>query len=264
MAAEPIRFEDGAAYERGMGAWSQLVGQEFLDWLAPAPDLSWIDVGCGNGAFTELVLQRCAPGEVQGVDPSAAQIAYASARAGARGGHFQTGDAMALPFDADRFDVAVMALVIFFVPDPILGFNEMVRVARPGGMVAAYAWDFPGGGFPMEQIQAELRAGGITPALPPHPEIARTEALRALWSEAGLEEVEQRSFTVQRSFQNFDEFWTVSTGMGSMKALFERMPAAELEPFKARVRARIAPADASGRIVHTAYANAVKGRRPRS
>jgi ubiquinone/menaquinone biosynthesis C-methylase UbiE len=264
LAAEPIRFEDGAAYERGMGAWSQLVGQEFLDWLAPAPDLSWIDVGCGNGAFTELVLQHCAPAEVFGVDPSTAQIAFASARPGARGGQFQTGDAMALPFDADRFDVAVMALVIFFVPEPRAGLAEMVRVVRPGGLVAAYAWDILGGGFPMDPIQAELRAGGITPTLPPHPEIARAEALRTLWSEGGLEDVEQRTFTVQRRFQSFDEFWTASTGMGSMKALFERMPPAELEPFKARVRARVAPADASGRIVHTAYANAAKGRRPRS
>lgn len=261
MAADSIRFDDGAAYERGRGAWSQLVGREFLDWLALAPGLGWIDVGCGNGSFTELVVQHCAPAEVHGVDPSAAQIAFASTRDGARGAQFQTGDAMALPFDADRFDVAVMALVIFFVPEPKAGFAEMVRVVRPGGLVAAYAWDIPGGGFPMEPIHAELRAGGFTPVMPPHPEVARAEALRALWSEGGLKDVEQRVFTVQRSFADFDAFWSASTAMGSMRAVFDRMPAAELAPFRERVRGRLAPAHGSGPIVHSARANAIKGRR---
>lgn len=261
MAAEPIRFDDGAAYERGMGAWSQIVGREFLDWLAPHPGLRWLDIGCGNGAFTELILQRCAPREVQGIDPSAAQITFASARAGTNGAHFQTGDAMALPFDADRFDIAVMALVIFFVPEPRAGIAEMVRIVRPGGLVAAYAWDILGGGFPLEPVQAELRAGGIVPALPPHPEAAGAEAMRALWSETGLEEIEQRVFTVRRTFQDFDEFWSATVGMGSMKAIFDRMPPAELDQFRTRVRARLAPSDPSGRIVHSARANAIKGRR---
>ena len=55
---------------------------------------------------------------------------------------------MALPFQDNSFDLAVMALVIFFVPDPAKGVAEMVRVVSPGGTVAAYAWDMAGGGFP--------------------------------------------------------------------------------------------------------------------
>ncbi len=43
-----IRFDDGAAYERYMGTWSQLVGEVFLDWLAPKSGWRWFDVGCGN------------------------------------------------------------------------------------------------------------------------------------------------------------------------------------------------------------------------
>lgn len=261
---EPIRFEDGAAYERGMGAWSQLVGQVFLDWLAPPPGLSWLDVGCGNGAFTELLQQRCAPAELHGVDPSPAQLAFASERAKARGARFLSGDAMALPFDAARFDAAVMALVIFFVPDPKAGVAEMVRVVRAGGLVAAYAWDLPGGGFPMEAIHAELRAAGVTPVMPPHPEVARADALRALWSQAGLERIEQREFTVQRTFQDFDAFWSASTGTGGMKMMLERLQPAELARLKAQVRSRVGAADPSAPVVHSARANAIKGRRPHS
>ncbi len=52
MAATPIKFDDGASYERMMGVWSRIAGANFLDWVAPAPGLRWIDIGCGNGAFT--------------------------------------------------------------------------------------------------------------------------------------------------------------------------------------------------------------------
>lgn len=66
MAEPQIRFEDGAGYERMMGTWSRLAGHIFLDWLNPASGLHWIDIGCGNGAFTELLTERCAPAGIQG------------------------------------------------------------------------------------------------------------------------------------------------------------------------------------------------------
>jgi SAM-dependent methyltransferase len=141
MVEHQIRYDDGAAYERYMGSWSRLAGEMFLNWLAPLPGLRWIDIGCGNGAFTELLVDQRAPAEVQGIDPSEAQLTFARARPAARLAEFRQGDAMVLPFSEDRFDAAVMALVIFFVPDPPKGVAEMVRVVCPGGTVATYAWD---------------------------------------------------------------------------------------------------------------------------
>ena len=72
IAESQIRFGEGAAYDRMMGTWSRLAGGIFLDWLVPRAGLRWINVGCGNGAFTELLADRCAPAEVQGIDPSEA------------------------------------------------------------------------------------------------------------------------------------------------------------------------------------------------
>jgi ubiquinone/menaquinone biosynthesis C-methylase UbiE len=145
MVEYRIRFDDGAAYERRMGHWSPLAGDIFLDWLAPRSGLRWIDIGCGNGAFTELLVERCAPAEVHAIDPSEGQLAFARTRAATRVAEFRKGDAMALPFSEDRFDAAVMALVIFFVPDPAKSVAEMARVVCRGGTIAAYAWDVLGG-----------------------------------------------------------------------------------------------------------------------
>jgi SAM-dependent methyltransferase len=262
MAATPIRFNDGGAYERGMGRWSRLAGEVFLDWLAPPTGVRWIDIGCGSGAFTELLYARCAPVEVQGIDPSDAQLAFARTRPGATGAVFQQGDAMALPFPNDRFDAAVMALVIFFVPDPAKGVAEMARVVGPGGLVAAYAWDVGEGGFPFSCLRAELSASGRPSLDPPSPNAARTDVMRALWTGCGLEAIEARPITVQLTYTDFDEFWTASTGTGGGRLALDAMPPAEIEPFKARVRARLPAADTSGRITYTSRANAIKGRVP--
>lgn len=145
-------FTDGEAYERMMGRWSRLVGEVFLDWLDIPKDLRWLDVGCGNGAFTEEVFARCARSAVIAIDPSDDQLAHARTRHGAKTAEFRDGDAQKLAFDAGSFDVAVMALVISFLPAPALAAAEMARVVRPGGWVATYMWDLPGGGVPVDPI----------------------------------------------------------------------------------------------------------------
>lgn len=261
MADRQITFDDGAAYERMMGVWTRLVGDVFLDWLAPADNQSWLDVGCGNGAFTELLIARAAPRAVEAVDPSPGQIAYARQRAGTQMATFRLGDAMALPFDAGRFDAAVMALVIFFVPEPAQGVSEMVRSVRPGGSVSAYAWDIPGGGFPLEPIRQELLATGHNPPLPPRPEASSLEELRRLWTEAGLVEVETRTITVERTFADFADLWETLMLAGSMGAAMATFPAAEVDAIREGVRRRL-PADADGRITYAGVANAVKGCKP--
>jgi SAM-dependent methyltransferase len=261
MAEPQIRFEDGAGYERMMGKWSRLAGEVFLDWLKPPSSLRWIDIGCGNGAFTELLAERCAPAEIQGIDPSDAQLAFARSRHNAGIAQFQKGDAMALPFPDDSFDAAVMALVIFFVPDPPAGVAEMARVVRRGGLIASYAWDMERGGFPAEPVLAELRAMGLAPMRPPSSAASRMENLRALWTGAGLDRIETREITVQRTFADFDDFWNTMLLGASIKATIATMTPVHLEEVKEKVRTRLA-ADHSDPITTSARANAIKGHVP--
>ncbi|QXI31295.1 class I SAM-dependent methyltransferase [Pseudomonas vanderleydeniana] len=259
MKTEQIRFDDGASYERYMGKWSQLAGEAFLDWIAPARGQRWLDVGCGNGAFTEMLIGHSAPVAVEGVDPSAQQLIYARTRPALGNVKFIEGDAMALPYGEDSFDIAVMPLVIFFVPEPAKGVAEMARVVRPGGVVAAYAWDMYGGGFPYDALLSEIRGLGIAVPKPPSPEASRIDDMRNLWAEAGLDDIETRAIEVSRTFADFDDFWETARGAPSVGATLARLTGEDLESLKARVRERL-PADAEGRITYSARANAVKGR----
>jgi SAM-dependent methyltransferase len=256
-----FEFNDGAAYERYMGRWSRLAGGAFLDWLRPPAGLRWLDVGCGNGAFTEMIAERCAPVSLQGIDPSEAQLAFARTRPALRSADLRKGDAMALPFDGESFDAAVMPLVIFFVPAPAQGVAEMARVVAPGGLVCAYSWDLLGRGFPYALLEQELKALGHEVPTPPHPEAAEIASLRDLWTQAGLEGVETRVLEVQRTFSGFDDYWQTVLGGPGMGRKLAVMGAAALATVQDRVRARL-PGGGSGPFTLDGRCHAVKGVRP--
>ncbi len=252
-------FDDGRAYERLMGRWSKLAGASFIEWLGASPDLAWLDVGCGNGAFTEELIARCAPRAVTGVDPSEGQLAYARERPGAKAATFKLADAQELPFADDSFDAATMALVIAFVPEPIRGVREMARVVRKGGFAATYMWDLLGGGVPFQPLFDAMRSLGIERALPPSAEAAGIEAMRALWEEAGLQDVETREIRVPIQFDDLDDFWESNTRTGPPALQLGALPEATRAAVRERLRDYL-PVGPDGRISYEARANAVKGR----
>jgi len=261
MADDTIRFDDGASYEIMMGRWSMLAGERFLVWIGVADGARWLDVGCGNGAFTQMVVERCKPSDVQAFDPSPEQIAYARNRlpAGAPVTWCE-GDAMRLPVADASCDAAVMALVLFFVPDPAVGVAEMCRAVRSGGTVAAYHWDVLGGGFPLADIGAEMIKLGVPPRMPPSVEASTIEASTSLWQDAGLQQVRTCQITVQRSYENFGEYWDSAMTSNTLRPMFEAMSAEQRGLLKSNVRQRVQAGD--GPLTLSARANAVCGIKP--
>ena len=258
MSLPEIRFEDGAAYDRMMGVWTQFVGSQFLAWLNPADGLRWLDVGCGTGAFTQQIIDTTTPISVDGIDPSPEQVDFASNRAGAAMARFRTGDAMSLPYDDDSFDIAAMALVIFFVPQPEVSLAEMKRVVRRGGTVATYVWDVHGGGMPPEPIFKVMRGLAIDHPLPPRADVSGQEELLRLWQEAGLRDIEQQVFTVERRFESFDDFWDITTSSASLTRIFTGMKPNVLQEIRRRLEDEL-PVAADGSLTYAAHANAIKG-----
>ena len=254
-------FTDGEAYERRMGRWSRIVGETFLDWLAVPNGLRWIDVGCGNGAFTEVLIARCAPSAVSAIDPSEGQLSYARTRPGAELAEFRVGNAQALPYPDRSFDAAAMALAISFVPDPVKAAAEMTRVVRPGGWVATYMWDLPGGGIPVEPMYRALKSLGVAVSIP-GTEVSRQNAMRAVWEKAGLQSIDTRVIRIRVGYTDFDDFWqSYRVPEGPAGMAMRKMSPSQIEQLKAAVRDEL-PTGPNGHIAYEAFANAVRGRVP--
>jgi len=255
-------FTDGAGYERFMARWSSAVGAIFLEWIAPPAGARWLDVGCGTGAFTKLVLDKCSPAAVVAVDPSAEQIQFARQEPIARQVEFQVVDGQSLPFPSGAFDVVASALVINFIPDRPRAIAEMRRVGRPGGWVAGYVWDFAGKRAPGSLISAGLRQIGVNPPPVPGADDSRVEALSSLFAGAGLKDIATHTIDVSVSFPGFNDFWVSSTPkfrpVGKMIA---ELSESDRQKVKERVRASL-PAGPDGSITCSARANAVKARVP--
>ena len=253
-----IIFDDGESYERFMGVWSRKVGVQFIDWINFPHSLSVLDVECGNGAFSVQIDEICNPSSIAGIDPSSAQIDYASRRKINAPSEFEVGDSMSLSFQNDKFDASIMALVIFFVPDPKKGVAEMLRVTKPGGILAAYAWDVMSGGLPMEPMHKIMREMEIDYPLPPSVEASQKTVMKKIWTNLGISEVETTTFYVKRSFKNFNDYWSISSVGPSVAGTLKALSPETVNELKVKLNASL-ERDAENNIIAYAFANAVKG-----
>jgi len=253
-------FNDSEAYELFMKRWSRAAGAEFIDWIAAPRGARWLDVGCGTGVFTELVLDKCAPSEVIGVDPKPGQIEHARRQAVGQRAAFQVADAQTLPFQDRTFDVVASALVINFISDRPLAIAEMRRVARSHATVAGYVWDFAGERSPNACLRAGLRQLGIESVVVPGTAASTLEALDTLFDAAGFEDIATRALDVTIHFPTFDDLWRAQTPIYSPTT---QAVAALTEADRTRligyVRAALPP-QSDGTVACTARANAIKAR----
>lgn len=95
-----------------------------------------LEVGCGTGVIT-AELARLGRTRVVGLDHDPAMLGFAHEQSG--GPIYVRGDAHALPFPDETFDIVVCHYLLLWLADPVRGAQEMARVARSGGWVLACA-----------------------------------------------------------------------------------------------------------------------------
>lgn len=255
-------WTSGDAYERFMGRWSRLVAREFVVWLSPGPGSRWLDIGSGSGPLIRTALELASPSAIVGVEPSAGFVTSARRLTPDARAEFTQGNATALPFRDGAFDVAVSGLVLNFVPDVPRALAEMRRVARPGGVVAAYVWDYAEGmqmlryfwdaAASLDPAAAALDEGRRFPLCRPGP-------LTELFRSAGLAGVEVRPLDVPTIFRDFEDYWApFLSGQGPAPGYAVALTGSRRSALKDRLAASLSTT-ADGTISLTCRAWAVRG-----
>ena len=168
----------------------QQVKRQMLEVCPVAAGDQVLDVGCGLGQEVRRLAQRVGPrGRVVGVDANPAMITEARRRGAGLSLpiSFSVGDAHHLGFPDDIFDLCRTERVLRYLDKPEAALAEMVRVARPGGCVLAFAFDSDQTVVDAPDPALVRRVAEALYAAVAHPWIGRQ--LFGLFQRAGLREV---------------------------------------------------------------------------
>ena len=252
----------GDAYEQFMGRWGSEVASRFLAWLNPAPGQRWLDIGCGTGALTRAIVTRTQAQWIAGLDPSWDFVRYSYQKTPQAA--FFVADGRGLALRDETFDAVVSGLALNFVPAPAQALADMYRVVKPGGVVAAYVWDYAekmeflryfwDAAVELDAAAASLHEGVRFPICQPEP-------LRQLWQRAGLHAISVDALDIPTIFNSFEDYWQPFT-LGNFPAPKYASSLEETRRMSLRTRLReVVPAAPDGSIHLTARVWAVSGYR---
>ena len=230
------------AYGRFMGRFSSPLAVEFLeDLVGPQQGDRVLDVGCGPGALTTVLVGRLGASHVWAIDPSEPFVGSLSERMPTV--DVRLGSAEDLPFEDDSFDLALAQLVVHFMRDPAAGLREMARVTRPGGRDGGVRL-----GPRRRPRTADAVVAGRGRGPPGCPGTSRGSPAPArvtsspCSSPPGWVDVEPSSLTVRVGFDSFEDWWEPYTyGVGPAGAVRRRAG----RRTTSRAARRVRPADAT-------------------
>lgn len=194
-----------AAYGQFMGRYSEPLALAFADLTGVRRGQSALDVGCGAGALTAVLVERLGAERVVAIDPSPSFVAAMPDLL--PGVEVTLGSAEHLPYRNGSVDHAMAQLVVHFMSDPVTGLAEMDRVTVPGGVVAANVWDHAGGEGPLAVFWRAAR--DLDPSVPDESQLPGVSEghLAQLFADAGLTGARSSKLVVRVEHPSFDEWW---------------------------------------------------------
>lgn len=256
METNSGRFASVAdAYDHHVGRYGAQLAAGLIDVAEIRAGHRALDVGCGPGPLTQALTDRAGADNVTAIDPSPEFVEACRVRA--PGAAVHVGVAEHLPFAADTFDAALAQLVVQLMDDRDAGVTEMIRVTRPGGIVAACVWD----STTMPVLRAFWDA-----ALAVAPERAgaiddgrrigyeRPDDLGELWQSRGLVDVATGAFWVRADYASFDDlFEPFTAGTGHSGACYMSLDHTGQRALRDETRQRLGDPDASFTLTARAW-----------
>jgi SAM-dependent methyltransferase len=196
-----------------------------------------LDVGAGVGLLLPVLQKKYEKALVVGVDRSEGMIALAGST-----GLVSVMDALSLGIRRDVFDLAVMAFMLFHLPDPAVGLEETRRVLRPGGALGVTTWaddlDSPAVGIWNEELDAHGASSVESVRLAHHELMDSPAKVGNLLVSAGYVSVrtEVREFTHRT---RPEEFLRLRTSVGATKQRLESLADNVRTRCVARAQARL-------------------------
>ena len=230
-----------ADYDAFMGRFSRPLAHALLDRLDLGPGARAVDVGCGPGALTELLVERLGADAVAAVDPSEPFVDALTSRL--PGVDVRRGGAETLPWPDGSFDLAVANLVVSFMSDPDAGLREMARVAS-GGTVAVTVWSFEPDVGPLGVFWAA--AADLDPAAPDETHMPGTRPghLTELVRAAGLDVVDDTPLELAVAFDSLEAWWEPFThGVGPAGGYVAELDEEQRTALRSRVGVRLGVPD---------------------
>lgn len=255
-------WSGGSAYEKFMGRWSFLVAQDVLKWLAIPPGLNWLDVGCGTGSITRLILETQKPAKIISIDSSEEFISYSKKKISTPVVQFDVGNAESLNIHSRSIDAVVSGFVLNFIPDPEIAIREMIRVTKPGGKIGIFLWDYSEGMqmlryFWNAAVELDHKAKVFDEGL--RFPICKKGELDLLFRKAGFKEVEEIPIEINTYFKDFNDYWEPFMGnVGPAPAYAMSLDLQKRKQLETKVRNSL-PVNKDGSISIVARAWAVKG-----
>ncbi len=260
--AEFSMFSEAQAYERFMGRWSQKLAPALVEFAELNDGGAVLDVGSGTGVLAFAVRDATKATRVLGIDRSPAYVAQASSKSSDARVRFEVGDAQSLPLSDAAFDRTLSLLVLNFVPDQRRALAEMIRVTKPGGIIAVAVWDY-GEGMEMLRVFWD-EATAFDPALAPrdekHMPLCKNGGLAALFREEKLEAVSETALVARLQFASFDDYWEpFCLGQGPAGAYVAALSPERQAALRERLRTRLLGSGPDRAIEMQARAWAAKG-----
>lgn len=221
-----IRDQQKATWNKfspGWKKWDELtmdflkpMGDAIIAAIRPAGNNRILDIAAGTGEPGLTIAAMIPGGHVMITDLAEDMVAIAkenAARKNLSNVETMTCDVTELPFPDNHFDAISCRMGFMFFPDMQLAANEMQRVLKPGGRIAASVWDGPEKNFWVTATMGVVNRLMQLPAPPPGApgmfRCAQPGLIKNIFENAGLKNVTETAVTSQLKSGNTDTYWNM-------------------------------------------------------